>query len=86
MRGSYTGVRSDPAMFVQPITASTISSAALLPFGPCRAIQSISSGTISFMDHAGSTLDGYPVRAFENPVGVKALYSMTGTTALWALY
>lgn len=85
-RGSYSGLRGDPAMFIQPLTASTVSSAALLPYGPCRGIQSISSGTISFMDHAGSTLDGFPIRAFENPIGVRALYSMSGTTAIWGLY
>ncbi len=86
LRGSYSGVRGDPTMFIQPITASTVSSAALLPFGPCRAIQSISSGTMNFMDHAGTTLDGFPIRAFDNPIGVRALYSISGTTAVWALY
>jgi len=84
LRGSYTGLRGDPAMHVVPITASTASTG--LPNGPCRAISSISSGTISFMDHAGSTLDGFPIKAFENPIGVARLYSMTGTTAVWALY
>lgn len=71
-------------MFIAPITASTASTG--LPNGPCRAIQSMSSGTISFMDHVGSTIDNFPIKAFENPIGISRLYSMTGTTAIWALY
>jgi hypothetical protein len=85
-RGSYSGMRGDPAMFIQPITPATGTTAALLPFGPCRAIQSISSGTMSFMDHAGTTLDGFPIKAFDNPIGAKAVYSISGTTAIWGLY
>jgi hypothetical protein len=84
LKGSYTGERGDPARFIVPITISTGSTG--LPDGACRAIQSISSGTISFMDPSGSTIDNFPIRAFENPIGVKAIYSSVGTTAIWALY
>ena len=84
LKGSYTGDRGDPAKFVVPITASTASTG--LPNGPCRAIWSNSSGTISYMDYAGSTLDDFPVKAFDNPIGISKLYSMSGTTAIWGLY
>ncbi len=84
IKGSYTGERGDPAKYVRPITVSTASTG--LADGPCRAIQSLSSGLISFMDCAGSTVDNFPIRAFDNPIGVSAVYSMSGTTALWALY
>jgi hypothetical protein len=84
LKGSYTGERTDPAKLVTLLTAGTASTG--IANGPCRAIWSASSGTMSFMDHAGTTIDNFPIKAFDNPIGISRLYSIATTTAIWALY
>jgi hypothetical protein len=84
LKGSYTGERTDPAKHMVLLTASTSSTG--IASGPCRAIWSASTGTISFADHAGSTIDNLPVKAFDNPFGISKLFSISGTTAIWAMY
>lgn len=53
---------------------------------PSRGIWCSEAGTISYRDHSATLVEDFPVKQYDNPIGVKRITAVSGSMTVWALY